>query len=278
MTLKDKMDGYAPQPDEKVWQRVSDTLRRRALVRKVAIMGSVAAVAAVLVVVLLPKKEVAPVAAKSVPVVVRHNEIEEKTLAQSDVVVRKVAVEATQNVRIEDNVQVAAAMEAQPVPTQLVGADVDDGSSAGTDVGVEESKRSDSRVDEPKKTLTETAVTPQNAETSKLETSSKVGRRNTAPDELMVFIPNAFSPNDPSSEEVRTFRVFPNNDADISNFKIYIYNRGGRQVFHSSDITHGWDGKTRGVDQPMGTYVYVVEYTDAAKGLQHVKGTLTLIR
>ena len=78
MTLKDKMDGYAPQPDEKVWQRVSDTLRRRALVRKVAIMGSVAAVAAVLVVVLLPKKEVAPVAAKSVPVVVRHNEIEEK--------------------------------------------------------------------------------------------------------------------------------------------------------------------------------------------------------
>ena len=100
----------------------------------------------------------------------------------------------------------------------------------------------------------------------------------TAPDSLVVWIPNAFSPEDPSNDEVCTFRVIPNRDAVISNYTIHIYSRAGRLVFRSENVNEAWDGTCNGVRQPTGSYVYVIGYRDAHYGIQHARGTVTLLR
>ena len=94
----------------------------------------------------------------------------------------------------------------------------------------------------------------------------------------MIWIPNAFSPDDPVNDEVRQFKVKPNTDASLLSYEIFIYSRSGRLVYHSKDVSRGWDGTYNGYKQPMGTYVYIIELNDANKGLQHKKGTITLIR
>ena len=94
----------------------------------------------------------------------------------------------------------------------------------------------------------------------------------------MVWIPNAFSPDDQLNESVRQFKVYPNSEANLLSYEIFIYSRSGRQVYHSKDVNAGWDGTANGQAQPMGTYVYIIELNDAVKGLQHQKGTITLIR
>ena len=57
-----------------------------------------------------------------------------------------------------------------------------------------------------------------------------------------------------------------------------IYNRSGALVFSTRDINNGWDGKMKGSDMPMGSYVYIIEYKDAATGIHRQKGTVVLIR
>ena len=103
-------------------------------------------------------------------------------------------------------------------------------------------------------------------------------KHTTAPESLVVWIPNAFSPEDPSNDEVRTFRVIPNRDAVISNYTIHIYSRAGRLVFRSENVNEAWDGTCNGVRQPTGSYVYVIGYRDAHYGIQHARGTVTLLR
>jgi len=96
--------------------------------------------------------------------------------------------------------------------------------------------------------------------------------------ETTLWIPNAFSPDDPNDDNVRRFKVIANSTADIKSYKIYIYSRAGRLVFHSTDINSSWDGTANGHAQPMGTYVYIIETLNANSKLQHYKGTITLIR
>jgi gliding motility-associated-like protein len=61
--------------------------------------------------------------------------------------------------------------------------------------------------------------------------------------------------------------------------KFSVYNRWGEEVFETSDIDAGWDGKYNGKPQPMGTYVYYVEFLKQGQTQSIViKGDVTLIR
>jgi gliding motility-associated-like protein len=57
-----------------------------------------------------------------------------------------------------------------------------------------------------------------------------------------------------------------------------IYNRFGNLVFQSSSQRIGWDGKFKGVIQPMDVYAYTleVEFTDGTRATK--KGDITLLR
>jgi gliding motility-associated-like protein len=57
-----------------------------------------------------------------------------------------------------------------------------------------------------------------------------------------------------------------------------IFNRWGGLVFRTNDITKGWDGRLNGVDQPVGTYVWIISYTDENNKRENAKGTVVLVR
>jgi len=92
----------------------------------------------------------------------------------------------------------------------------------------------------------------------------------------VIPIPNAFNPNSPV-EQNRVFKVFANPENRINNFKMYIYNRWGQQIFETNDINEGWDGTLNGNPCNSGVYVWVVYYEDE-NGTVTNKGTVTLVK
>jgi gliding motility-associated-like protein len=90
-------------------------------------------------------------------------------------------------------------------------------------------------------------------------------------------MPNAFSPNKDGINDV--FR--PKSQGVIA-FAMQIYNRWGELLAQVSDLRKGWDGTSKGQPQPIGTYVYVVQYifwdSEGKMVVQDKKGTFTLIR
>ncbi len=91
-----------------------------------------------------------------------------------------------------------------------------------------------------------------------------------------VYIPNAFSPDGDGVNDV--FRVVAEGSR-IYNLQTRIYDRWGGQVFESSGLENGWDGKKAGKDCPGGVYVYKIVYSvDGVPGSQEKAGTVMLVR
>lgn len=98
----------------------------------------------------------------------------------------------------------------------------------------------------------------------------EISQRDTVRSQL--FVPNAFTPLSDKNN------LFKPAQADVSDYRMNIYNRQGVLVFDSEDITHGWDGRSRGEVCPSGTYVYVISFRDT-EGKPHTqKGTLMLLK
>ncbi|MCD4729146.1 MAG: gliding motility-associated C-terminal domain-containing protein [Bacteroidales bacterium] len=91
-----------------------------------------------------------------------------------------------------------------------------------------------------------------------------------------IPIPNAFNPNS-SVGLNRTFTVFASPLDYISNYKMYIYNRWGQQIFETNSLMEGWDGTINGTPCNPGVYVWVIYY-DAGEGEVTNKGIVTLVQ
>ena len=90
-----------------------------------------------------------------------------------------------------------------------------------------------------------------------------------------LYIPDAFSPNgDGKNDE---FRAYGN---DVKTFEMYIFDRWGMQLFHSNDISNGWNGKlkTNGVICQEDTYVYLINVTDSKNEKHSYLGKVNLIK
>jgi gliding motility-associated-like protein len=60
---------------------------------------------------------------------------------------------------------------------------------------------------------------------------------------------------------------------------LHIFNRWGEEIFESTDITRGWDGKYNSNPSPGGVYVYKIVYSvDGVAGSQERVGVVTLVR
>ncbi|WP_231427482.1 putative Ig domain-containing protein [Pedobacter sp. Leaf250] len=88
-----------------------------------------------------------------------------------------------------------------------------------------------------------------------------------------IYIPNAFTPNNDGKNDV--FLIYGNT---IVSAKMSIYTQWGQLIYQSDNVANGWDGTFRGVNQPIGVYVYMVEVqlTDGSTVIK--KGTVTLLR
>ena len=89
----------------------------------------------------------------------------------------------------------------------------------------------------------------------------------------LVDVPNAFTPLSGDVNSVIKVQGF-----GILKMKWEIWNRWGQKVFEAADQKSGWDGKYKGVVQPMDVYMYTlsVEYFDGKKLIK--KGDITLLR
>ncbi len=93
----------------------------------------------------------------------------------------------------------------------------------------------------------------------------------------LLDVPNAFTPGRFSGNG------YNNGIVKVEGFGIgkmswKIYNRWGQLVFATTDLSQGWDGKFKGVLQPMDVYTYTldVEFTDGKK--LRKTGDISLLR
>ncbi|MDR1523858.1 MAG: gliding motility-associated C-terminal domain-containing protein [Tannerella sp.] len=92
--------------------------------------------------------------------------------------------------------------------------------------------------------------------------------------ETVMEIPNAFSPGTtPGINDI--FRV---KYKSVMNFRGWIFNRWGTELFHWSDPSQGWDGKYRGKYVPAGAYYYLIEYTGTDGKARVKKGDVNVFR
>ncbi|MFT3705726.1 MAG: gliding motility-associated C-terminal domain-containing protein [Agriterribacter sp.] len=70
--------------------------------------------------------------------------------------------------------------------------------------------------------------------------------------------PTAFTPNNDGLNE--TFK--PGAFCPITKYTFTVYDRFGKQVFHSTNPKEGWNGKIEGKKADIGTYIYYCVYND----------------
>jgi gliding motility-associated-like protein len=90
-----------------------------------------------------------------------------------------------------------------------------------------------------------------------------------------VFFPKGFTPNDDGSND--KFGPLVSNLLYPASAIFRIYNRWGEVIFETKDLNEKWDGRSHGVVQATGSYVYYFSI-DCNGKTTSMKGIVTLIR
>jgi len=89
-----------------------------------------------------------------------------------------------------------------------------------------------------------------------------------------LYIPSAFTPNGDSKNP-----TFEPKGEYIKKFEMYIFDRWGMQVYHTTDINQGWDGTVNGgTPSQEDTYIYRIQVTDAQKHEHTYVGSVTVLK
>ena len=94
--------------------------------------------------------------------------------------------------------------------------------------------------------------------------------------EPKVFVPNAFSPND--DDENDFFQVFTDY---LGSYEMFVYNRWGEVIFHTTSLEEYWDGRYRGELMPSGVYPWMIRFAGDNPDYQdreEITGKVTLLR
>jgi gliding motility-associated-like protein len=65
---------------------------------------------------------------------------------------------------------------------------------------------------------------------------------------------------------------------DHSTFEMLIFDRWGKQIFKSTNISEGWDGSIGGTPAQEDVYAWKVHFRDTQKKAHEFIGKVTLIR
>ncbi len=91
-----------------------------------------------------------------------------------------------------------------------------------------------------------------------------------------LLVPSSFSPNGDGVNDI--LRIV---SRDVTSLQLFtIYNRWGQMVYENNgNLTEGWNGMLRDEEQPIGVYVYYIEYYELGNNqVKIAKGNVTLIR
>lgn len=90
-----------------------------------------------------------------------------------------------------------------------------------------------------------------------------------------IIVPNFVAP-DGESDDWRRFSI--KFSSAVSDFKLHLYNRGGRLLYSTTDPNFEWDATHNGSTVPQGSYVWVATYRDSNGDARRESGVLTVIR
>jgi len=89
-----------------------------------------------------------------------------------------------------------------------------------------------------------------------------------------LYIPSAFTPNGDGKNE-----IFEPKGQYVKSFEMYIFDRWGMQLYHTTDITKGWNGTVGGGQIAQeDTYVYKIFVTDSQNKQHTYVGNVNLIK
>jgi gliding motility-associated-like protein len=90
---------------------------------------------------------------------------------------------------------------------------------------------------------------------------------------LPPVVPSGFSPNGDGENDM--FSVY---GGPFKELEFRIYNNWGELIFTSNKQEDGWDGRRKGVDQPIGVYVYIIYAVTENDEEYRLSGDVTLLR
>ena len=89
-----------------------------------------------------------------------------------------------------------------------------------------------------------------------------------------VYIPSGFTPNGDGRNDY--FGVL--NGFAGTNFFLQIFDKRGLAIFSTESISQKWDGTYKKAKQPMGAYIWTMQYMNTKKERKFLYGTVMLIR
>lgn len=92
---------------------------------------------------------------------------------------------------------------------------------------------------------------------------------------FIIYFPNTFTPN---GDNVNDY--FYGKGVGIKEYKMWIFDRWGEQLYYTNDINAGWDGRKRGYDEILKSDVYVwkAEVQDFRGKWHSYNGHVTLLK
>lgn len=95
------------------------------------------------------------------------------------------------------------------------------------------------------------------------------------PPSPIVYAPTAFTPNNDGLNDVFRIKII----GETSVNQLRVYNRWGQVVYDDPDLTSNWSGKLKGVELPVGVYIWILEGVDTYfKKSFAQKGLITIVR
>ncbi|KAA2241856.1 T9SS type B sorting domain-containing protein [Chitinophaga agrisoli] len=92
--------------------------------------------------------------------------------------------------------------------------------------------------------------------------------------DCQVYLPTAFSPNNDGRNDY--FR--PIYRCALADFKLSVYDRWGARIYYTTDPQVGWTGRQNNTPLNVGTYVWIMEYTNASTNeVVKKNGTVTVV-
>lgn len=95
-------------------------------------------------------------------------------------------------------------------------------------------------------------------------------------DDMNLFIPNTFSPNNDGVNDIFQVKGF---GFKPEGFVLEIFDRWGHVIFTSRDVTKGWDGSVKGGSPTEGVYIYKIRAIGTnGEGRREYMGHVSLIK
>jgi len=92
--------------------------------------------------------------------------------------------------------------------------------------------------------------------------------------ESLLQIPNVITPDSPSGSN----QVFKVKYKSLQSFEMWVFNRWGKELFHTCDPAEGWDGTANGNTVPTGAYYYLIKAVGTDDIKYNKKGDINVIR